>query len=54
MVFTLHGVKKGEYLVGRLPGVRAWSEGVHQYLVHPDGKKFVMLKQDAAYFVTMP
>ena len=54
VVFTLHGVKKGEYLVGRLPQVRAWTEGVLQYLVHPDGKKFVMLKSDAAYFVTMP
>ena len=51
MVFTLHGVKKGEYLVGRLPQVRAWTEGVLQYLVHPGGKKFVVLTQDAAYFV---
>ena len=54
MVFTLHGVKKGEHLVGRLPQVRAWTEGVLQYLVHPGGKKFVMLKSDAAYFVAMP
>ena len=54
VVFTLHGVKKGEYLVGTAPQVRTWTEGVRQYLVHPNGKKFVMLKSDAAYFVAMP
>jgi hypothetical protein len=54
MVFTLHGVKKAEYLVGRPARVRMWTEGVRHYLVHPGGKKFVMLKNDAAYFVAMP
>lgn len=54
MVFTLHGVEKAEYLVGTPASVRTWTEGVRQYLVHPGGKKFVMLKNDAAYLVEMP
>ncbi len=53
-VFTLHGIKKGEYLVGRLPQVRVWTEGVLQYLVHPGGKKFVMLKKRHPLLSTMP
>jgi hypothetical protein len=53
VVFTLHGVKKAEYLVGQRPG-RRWNGGVRQYLVHPDGKKFVMLASDEAYLVAMP
>ena len=28
--------------------------GVRQYLVHPGGKKFVMVTSDAVYFVAMP
>jgi hypothetical protein len=53
MVFTLHGVKKAEYLVGQPPARRP-DAGIRQYLVHPDGKKFVMLTSDDAYVVTMP
>ncbi len=53
VVFTLHGVKKAEYLVGQRPG-RRWNGGVRQYLVHPDGKKFVMLASDEANHVAMP
>jgi hypothetical protein len=49
MVFTLHGIKKKEYTLGKKP-----AESVVQYLVHPAGGRLVMLTRQAMYAVELP
>ena len=48
LVFTLTGVKKGQYSLN--PGVRDLLD-IHQYLVHPEGCKFLLLMQDQLNYV---
>jgi hypothetical protein len=48
IVFTMTGVEKKQYQLG------ARGDGVRQYLVHPDGRKVLVLTASKLYFVTVP